>query len=118
MQRTVLAVGVLVVFGGTFMGLYRPTDGQTPPPRGPADAVQEAETPRGAPETRPEQRKTEHDRSSGSRPGTPAPSSSALPSQPEEGQGLASISLVIRSTPRSRATFEEIDEGRVTPSRT
>lgn len=86
MQRTVLAVGVLVVFGGTFMGLYRPTDGQTPPPRAPAEAVQEAQTPRVVPETRPEQRKTEHDRSAVFSAGTPAPSSSALPTQPDEGR--------------------------------
>ena len=42
---------------------------------------------RGAvPEARPEQRKTEHDRSSVFSPGTPAPSSSALPGQPDEGR--------------------------------
>jgi cytochrome c peroxidase len=89
MKRINLAGGAVMVIGGLLIGGWsRSTDGQTPPPRGPADAVQEAQSPRGVPETRPEQRKTEHDRSSVFDPGTPAPSSSALPSQPDEGRGL------------------------------
>lgn len=57
------AVGAVLVVGGILVGLWsRPTDGQTPPPRR-SDAVQDAETPRAIPETRPEQRRTEHDRS-------------------------------------------------------
>ena len=88
MGQMVPAVGgVLVVGGRTFLRLRSwPTDGQTPPPSRPADAVQDAQTPRPVPETRPEQRKTDHGRSAVFSPGTPGPSSSALPAQPDEGQ--------------------------------
>jgi hypothetical protein len=48
--------------------------------------VQEVQQPRPVPETRPEQRKTEHDRSSVFDRATPAPSSPALSSQPDGGR--------------------------------
>ena len=88
MRQMVPVVGGALLVGGILLGLWsRPTDGQTPPPPPrPSDAVQDAQTPRAVPEMRPEQRKTEHDRSAVFRPGTPAPSSSALPTQPDEGR--------------------------------
>ena len=87
MRQMVPVVGGALVVGGILLGFWsRPTDGQTPPPFRPADAVQDAQTPRAVPETRPEQRKTDHDRSAVFSPGTPAPSSSALPAQPDEGK--------------------------------
>ena len=87
MGQMVPVVGGVLVVGGILLGLWsRPTDGETPPPSRPADAVQDAQTPRPVPETRPEQRKTDHDRSAVFSPGTPGPSSSALPAQPDEGQ--------------------------------
>jgi cytochrome c peroxidase len=88
MRQLMLAGGAVLVLGGILVGVWSgATDGQTPPPRPPADAVQDAQTPRQVPETRPEQRKSEHDRSRVFAPGAPAPSSSsALPSQPDEGR--------------------------------
>jgi len=74
------------VTGGILFGLCSdPTGGQTPTPP-PRDAVQEVQQPRPVPETRPEQRKTEHDRSSVFDRATPAPSSPALSSQPDGGR--------------------------------
>ena len=72
--------------GGILIGLWSdPTGGQTPTPP-PRAAVQEVQQPRPVPETRPEQRKTEHDRSSVFDRATPAPSSPALSSQPDGGR--------------------------------
>ena len=109
MRQAVVAAGAVIVLGGVLIGIWsRPTDGQTPPPRAPADAVQEAQTPRAVPETRPEQRKTEHDRSNVFNPGTPAPSSSALPSQPDEGGGLGfDFSRDPFNAKKPMQTFEE-----------
>lgn len=109
MRQVVVAAGAVIVLGGVLIGIWsRPTDGQTPPPRAPADAVQEAQTPRAVPETRPEQRKTEHDRSNVFNPGTPAPSSSALPSQPDEGRGLGfDFSRDPFNAKKPMQTFEE-----------
>jgi cytochrome c peroxidase len=81
-----LTFAATIVAGGILIGLWSaPTGGQTPPPAS-RDAVQEAQQPRAVPETRPEQRKSEHDRSSVFQPGTPAPSSPALSSQPDGGR--------------------------------
>ena len=109
MRQAVVAAGAVIVLGGVLIGIWsRPTDGQTPPPRAPADAVQEAQTPRAVPETRPEQRKTEHDRSNVFNPGTPAPSSSALPSQRDEGRGLGfDFSRDPFNAKKPMQTFEE-----------
>jgi cytochrome c peroxidase len=54
------------------------------PSRPPADAVQEAQTPRPVPQSRPEQALTEHDRSTVFR--APAPSSPALDPQADKGR--------------------------------
>ena len=86
MERMILAAAAAVLTVGVVAGVYiHPTDGQTSPPRPPADAVQEAQTPRDVPPMRPEQRKTEHDRSAVFNPGARAPSSPALSAQPDEG---------------------------------
>jgi cytochrome c peroxidase len=86
MLRIVVASAAAILLGGVVVGLsFRPTDGQTPPARPSPDAVQEAQMPRDPPMTRPEQRKTDHDRSSVFNPARRAPSSSALSSQPDEG---------------------------------
>ncbi|MGH7415629.1 MAG: cytochrome B6, partial [Candidatus Rokuibacteriota bacterium] len=83
----IFALGAAITFGGVLIGLSTaPTRGQTPTPRSPSDAVQEAQTPRRVEETRPEQRKTEHDRSKVFSPESAAPSSPALESQPDEGR--------------------------------
>jgi cytochrome c peroxidase len=50
------------------------------------DAVQDAQTPRDVPATRPEQQKTEHDRSDAFNPAKAPRSSTALESQPQKGE--------------------------------
>jgi cytochrome c peroxidase len=50
------------------------------------DAVQDAQTPRQVPVTRPEQQKTEHDRSDAFNPAKAPRSSTALESQPQKGE--------------------------------
>ena len=81
-----VTMAATIVAGGILVGLWStPTGGQTRPPA-PRDAVQEAQQPRAVPETRPEQRKSEHDRSSVFYPGAPAPSSPILGTQPDEGR--------------------------------
>ena len=64
--------------------LSKPSGGQAPP-RPPADAVQDAQTPRQVAPTRPEQQLTPHDRSNVFDADAP-PSSSALPQQPDAGR--------------------------------
>jgi cytochrome c peroxidase len=54
------------------------------PARPPADAVQDAQTPRAVPAARPEQTKTEHDRSNVF--GAPAPMAPVLGQQPDQGR--------------------------------
>jgi cytochrome c peroxidase len=81
-------VGSLLLTGGVVLGLWsQPSRGQTPP-RQPADAVQDAQTPRPAGATRPEQRQTDHDRSGVFAPDAAPSSSTALPAQPDGGRAL------------------------------
>src|SRR4051812_18055753 len=51
-----------------------------------ADAVQDAQTPRDVPQTRPEQQKNEHDRSDAFNPAKAPRSSTALEGQPQKGE--------------------------------
>ena len=60
-----------------------PAPGQSAPAR---DAVADFQTPRQVGEERPEQKKTEHDRSGVFKPDAAPPSSTALEKQPEEGK--------------------------------
>lgn len=60
------------------------TTNRSAPPS--ADAVQEAQTPRSVPVTRPEQRKTPHDQSTAFTPANAPVSSPALKNQPEQGE--------------------------------
>src|SRR4051794_11004535 len=53
-----------------------------PRPASPFDAVQDAQTPRAVPAARPEQQKTDHDKSDRFAPGKPAPLNPALNDQP------------------------------------
>src|SRR5947209_4611192 len=63
------------------------TEGQRPGEQDrPRDAIAEAQSVRDVPATRPEQKKTEHDRSKGFDPPNIPPSSKALEDQPEKGQ--------------------------------
>jgi len=57
-----------------------------PKPEPPRDAIMEAQTPRGAPPTRPEQQKTEHDRTVGDAARKPPPASPVFKDQPKEGK--------------------------------
>lgn len=75
-----LALMVLTVLTCIGAGLQ-----QTAPP---PDAVAAAQTPQPVPEERPEQKKSEHDRSDVFKAGKATPSSRALGSQPEEGKIL------------------------------
>jgi cytochrome c peroxidase len=60
----------------------------SPESSAPADAIAEAQTPRDVPEERPEQKKTEHDRSDIFAPAKSLPSSEALADQTDHGQML------------------------------
>ena len=55
-------------------------------PAAPPDAVQDVQNPRAVPATRPEQQKTDHDRSDVFTPGKPAPLNPALNDQPDQGR--------------------------------
>jgi cytochrome c peroxidase len=103
-------VGSLLLIGGIVLGLSsRPSRGQTPAPSQPADAVQDAQTPRGAGVTRPEQRPTEHDRSGAFAPDAAPPSSTALPGQPDGGRGLGfDFARDPLNAKRPMQTFDEI----------
>jgi hypothetical protein len=81
-----LLVALLLV-PGVLIGIWIDTgSGQgTAPPRPPADAVQQAQTPQAVPSTRPEQQKTPHDQQD---PGKNAPPAAATETQPDKGQGL------------------------------
>ena len=82
----ILGIAIILLAGGILVGLWSgPTVGQTPGPRPPADAVQSAQQTRPAAEARPEQRKTDHDRSKEFAPSAAPPSSNALPGQPDGG---------------------------------
>jgi cytochrome c peroxidase len=84
----VAMVGALLLIGGVVLGVWsQPGRGQTPP-RQPADAVHDAQTPRPAGATRPELRQTDHDRSGVFAPDAAPPSSTALPAQPDGGRAL------------------------------
>jgi hypothetical protein len=86
MRNRPLLVALLLV-PGVLIGMWIGTGrGQgTAPPRPPADAVQQAQTPQAVPPTRPEQQKTPHDQQD---PGKSAPSAAETDAQPDQGQGL------------------------------
>src|SRR5437764_6790499 len=63
-------------------------DAQAPQGNPPPDAVQAAQTPSTVPQTRPEQRHTEHDRSALFAAPNALPSSTAFERQPDQGQIL------------------------------
>jgi cytochrome c peroxidase len=110
MRKSVVLVTGVVLAGGVFMGTFnRPTGGQTSPPSASVDAVQDAQTPRRGGETRPEQRKSQHDQSSAFSPAAPAPSSPALASQPDEGRELGfDFARDPLNAKKPMQTFEEI----------
>jgi cytochrome c peroxidase len=86
------------------------TEGPQRPAEPPArDAVVEAQTPRDVPATRPEQKKTEHDRSGAFAAEKAPPSSPALKEQPKEGKnsGFDFYRDPLNSD-RPLRTFEEI----------
>jgi len=82
----ILVIAVSITAVGVLVGLWSaPSVGQTPGPRPPADAVQGAQQAAPVAESRPEQRKTEHDRSRAFDPSAAPPSSDVLPGQPDGG---------------------------------
>lgn len=82
----ILVIAVSITSVGVLVGLWSaPSVGQTPGPRPPADAVQGAQQAAPVAESRPEQRKTEHDRSRAFDPSAAPPSSDVLPGQPDGG---------------------------------
>src|SRR5262245_44410353 len=83
------------------------TGGGQQPPRQPADVVQEAQTPRTVAPTRPEQNKTEHDRSDVFT--APAPSSPVFEQQPDKGRETGFVfARDSHGAARPGQTFEEI----------
>jgi cytochrome c peroxidase len=71
----------LLLLGGCFAALA-----QTQGEKRPFDAIADAQTPRPVQSDRPEQQKTEHDRSDMFSPNTPSPLSPALKDQPKSGR--------------------------------
>lgn len=81
------------------------------PPQGapPRDAVVDAQTTRGVQVTRPEQRKTEHDRSDIFKAASAAPSSQAFDNQPDQGKMLGfDFARDPLNSKRPMMTLEEI----------
>src|SRR5262245_58872754 len=79
--RTLLGLAACALFGGVAFSQH------AAPPLV-ADAVAEAQTPRAVPETRPEQRRTAHDRSDVFSAHKAEPSSTVLQHQPDHGKVL------------------------------
>ena len=80
-------VWVALSLSGTIaLAAAQPTEEPSQKVRPPRDAVAEAQTPREVAVTRPEQDKTEHDRSTMFRASHALPSSPAFTQQPAEGQ--------------------------------
>jgi cytochrome c peroxidase len=86
-NRIALVIGLVAAVTG-FIPTSLPGQESQPPPGGrhSQDAVVEAQTPREAPSTRPEQRKTEHDRAKTFAAPNATPSSPAFTDQPDDGQ--------------------------------
>src|SRR5215831_17490151 len=84
-----LVTGVMLALSaGGLVLLAHSAAGEAPNaqgPQGPRDAIAEAQTPKGVPAERPEQRKTAHDLSDIFTPSKATPSSGALSDQPEQG---------------------------------
>ena len=85
---------------------------KTPPrplPAGTKDALVAAQTPQDVPVDRPEQKKTEHDKSDAFSPGKATPSSEALADQPDAG-GMVGFDLYLDPVGAMKPgmTFEEI----------
>jgi len=106
----ILVIAIPITAVGVLIGLWSaPTVGQTPGSRPPADAVQGAQQATPIPESRPEQRKTEHDRSRTFDPSAAPPASNALPGQPDGGQGLGfDFARDPFNAQKPMQTFEEI----------
>jgi cytochrome c peroxidase len=92
-----------VLFTGSASG-----QGAQAPDR-PRDAVAEAQTPKDAPASRPEQRKTAHDQSDIFSPGKAMPTTGALADQPEHG-GMNGFDFYRDplGAPQPGTTFEEV----------
>jgi cytochrome c peroxidase len=78
----IAGLAILLVFSTAARSQRAPQRGAGP------DAVQEAQSPRTAPAERPEQQKSEHDRSNIFLPTQAMPSSQGLKAQPDQGKGL------------------------------
>lgn len=79
------------------------------PPKAPPDAVLDAQTARDVPAKRPEQQKSEHDRSDASSATKAAPSSTVFAQQPEEGKILGfDFYRDPLNAKKPMTTFEEI----------
>src|SRR5688500_1689107 len=85
--RPTVGFGLLLT-GFTLGTLTSALDGreQQPQPAPPKDAVADAQTPRGAPAARPEQKKSEHDRSDAFKAAKAKPITPALDKQPQDGK--------------------------------
>ncbi len=87
-RRGSFTVFVLTLLASANVLLMRSASGEDPTtqsPGRPHDAIADAQTPKEAPASRPEQRKTAHDLSDIFTPGQATPSSGAMADQPEHG---------------------------------
>jgi cytochrome c peroxidase len=108
----VTVAGVVVVILAVSATPGRSQRAQTSPP---ADAVQEAQTPRPVPATRPEQAKTRHDGSDAFAAPNAPPSSPVLETQPDKGQVLGfDFSRDPFNAKRPMQTFDEVMQADVT----
>jgi cytochrome c peroxidase len=86
-NRTALVIGLAAAVTGFIPTHLHGQESQQPPGgRRSQDAALEAQMPREAPATRPEQRKTEHDRAKAFAAPNAVPSSPAFTDQPDDGQ--------------------------------
>lgn len=106
----ILVIAISITAVGVLVGLWSaPSVGQTPGPRPAADAVQGAQQSTPVPESRPEQRKTEHDRSRAFDPSAAPPASNALPGQPDGGDAKGfDFARDPFNAQKPMQTFEEI----------
>jgi cytochrome c peroxidase len=99
--------GTALLVGSAF-GLWLGIGDSQVPPRAP-DAVQDAQTPRTGGATRPEQQKSQHDRSDVFSAQSAPASSTVLENQPDKGQGLGfDFARDPFNAKRPMETFEEI----------
>jgi cytochrome c peroxidase len=112
-HRTTLALGYAVLLTGFALGALSPhffqDEKKSTQDKAPQDAIADAQTPRDVPATRPEQKKSGHDKSDVFLSDNAPPSSTAFKNQPDDGRATGfDFYRDPNNAPKPKTTFEEI----------